>query len=387
LYQGSRALGSVMDRWTDATPQPIVANGKAGDAGPLVRLGFNVYGAGNPGDDLTLAGTLELLPPHVRVVGYLPLAHLGPMRIRFPRVEWLPAPGPAPRADEVWLGAGVTPIQVLSGSGFIRHLETELLGRRYRRTVMSGIGVEEEALPEAARFRRILERVDFITARDDMSAAFLIRELGVPPSRVRAGGDLANLFLETASSVEPDNRDRPVTVAVNFYRERFDLRSRLALARFFRHRPRGEYWCFLLNETRTFPHSERALYRVHQGLWGLANRHGWLPMITPNYLSPRIEDLVSHLAHIETVLATRYHLLLAAAWYGCRVCGIARSSKIAALCGDLDIPIIDGPLTERTLHRGIAAARRVDRERLVDLAARGRAAHATAISRLLDWGA
>ena len=160
-----------MDRWADPTPQTIVANGSA--VGPLVRLGFNVYGAGNPGDDLTLAGTLELLPPRVRIVGYLPMEHLGPMRIRFPRVQWLPAPGPPPRADEVWLGAGVTPIQVLSGS-------------------MSGIGVEQEALPEAARFRRILERVDFITARDDMSAAFSINELGVPPARVRTGGDLAN---------------------------------------------------------------------------------------------------------------------------------------------------------------------------------------------------
>ena len=109
-------------------------------------------------------------------------------------------------------------------------------------------------------------------------------------------------------------------------------------------------------------------------------------MITPNYLSPHIEDLVSHLAYIETVLATRYHLLLAAAWYGCRVCGIARSSKIAALCADLDIPMLDGPLTERALQQGIAAARRVDRERLMDLTARGREAHATAISRLLDWG-
>ena len=105
---------------------------------------------------------------------------------------------------------------------------------------MSGIGVEQEALPEAARFRRILERVDFITARDDMSAAFLIHELGVPPARVRTGGDLANLFLESASSVEPETRGRPVAVAVNFYRERFDLRSRLALTRLFRHRPRGE---------------------------------------------------------------------------------------------------------------------------------------------------
>ena len=387
MQQGSYALGSVMDRWADARPQTIVANGSAADVGPLVRLGFNVYGAGNPGDDLTLAGTLELLPPHVRIVGYLPLEHLGPMRIRFPRVQWLPAPGPAPRADEVWLGAGVTPIQVLSGSGFIRHLETELLGRRYRRTVMSGIGVEQEALPEAARFRRILERVDFITARDDMSAAFLTHELGVPPARVRTGGDLANLFLESASSVEPENRGRPVSVAVNFYRERFDLRSRLALARLFRHRPRGEYWCFLLSETRAFQRSERSLYRTHHGLWSLASRHGWLPMITPNYLSPRIEDLVSHLAHIETVLATRYHLLLAAAWYGCRVCGIARSSKIAALCAELDVPMIDGPLTERGLQQGIAAARRVDRDRLLDLTARGREAHATAISQLLDWGA
>jgi polysaccharide pyruvyl transferase WcaK-like protein len=249
--------------------------------------------------------------------------------------------------------------------------------------VLLGVGVEREALRRAARFRRILERVDVITARDHMSSTILTQDLGVAPARVRTGGDLANVFLEAVSPAEPERSRRPVKVAVNFYRERFDLRSRLALAQLFRRRPRDEFWCFLLSETRLFLHSELALYNAHHRLWDFANRPGRVPMITANYLSPHVADLVSHLASIETVLATRYHLLLAAAWYGCRVCGIARSSKIAALCEELEIPMVDDPLTPRTLQQGIAVARRVDRERLTDIAARGRAVHVAAISRLL----
>lgn len=351
---------------------------------PVVRLGFAVYGAGNPGDDLTLAGTLALLPPHARVVGYLPQAHLAAMRIRFPRVEWWPAPGPPPGPDEVWLGAGVTPIQVLSGNGFLEHLERELLGCHYRRTVMLGVGVEREAVRQAPRFRRILERVDFLTVRDRMSFTVLTKDLGVPVSRVRVAGDLANVFLEGSSAEAWSNPRRAVDVAVNFYREGFDLRSRLALAGLFRRRPQGEFWCFLLNETRAFRRSELALYCLHRHIWDLANRRGPLPTMTPNYLSPRVDDLVSHLAHIETVLASRYHLLLAAAWYGCRVCGIARSSKIAALCADLNIPMVGDPLTAQTLRQGIADARPVDRELLVALAGQGGAAHTSAIRGLLE---
>ena len=57
-----------------------------------LHLGHHFYGAGNLGDDFMLAGFLAAfapLAPGARCTACVPFP-LGPLRARFPGIEWLP---------------------------------------------------------------------------------------------------------------------------------------------------------------------------------------------------------------------------------------------------------------------------------------------------------
>jgi polysaccharide pyruvyl transferase WcaK-like protein len=350
---------------------------------PSLRIGFDFFGAGNVGDDLMLAGFLDLVPPGVVIRGDLPADSIPPMRVRFPRVEWNPLPAGKPHSGEVWIGPGDTPFQILSGRGGLTRLQAALHTHGFGSALMIGVGAEREARSEKVLGRAIVSRLDCISTRDQMSRDLLVDSFDAAPATISVGSDLANVFLQRASESSWNNSTRAVAAGVNYYAERFDLRTRLALVRFFRttsQRPA----VFLANELRPFRHAELALYVGHRRLWNLWNRRGVVPLVAPNYMAPRVEDLVAHLAQIGTVVAARYHCLLAAAWYGCKVCGIARSSKIEQLCQDLDIPTIRVPTSAAGLAAGVVAARRVDRERLHNLANLARRVHGEVVTRAMS---
>ncbi len=350
---------------------------------PSLRIGFDFFGAGNVGDDLMLAGFLDLVPVGVVIRGDLPADSIPPMRVRFPRVQWTPLPAGKPDPGEVWIGAGGTPFQVLSGRGGLTRLQAALQTHGFDSALMVGVGAEREAQSEKVLGRAIVSRLDYISTRDQMSGDLLVNTFDAAPATISVGSDLANVFLQRASESSWKNTTRAVAVGLNYYAERFDLRTRAALVRFFRTTsPRPAV--FLANELRPFRHAELALYLGHRRLWNFWNRDGVVPLVAPNYMAPQVDDLVAHLAQIGTVVAARYHCLLAAAWYGCKVCGIARSSKIEQLCKDLDIPSIRIPASAAALAAGVATARVVDRERLHNLATLARRVHGEVVTRALS---
>src|SRR5207253_2167970 len=110
---------------------------------------------------------------------------------------------------------------------------------------------------------------------------------------------------------------------------------------------------------------ERAVFMklkdTHQGLSSKAI------LLVPDYQHGSLADLVTPIQHCRVVLSARYHGLLAASWAGCRVGGIARSSKIRSLSQDLGIPYIDRPVTLTNLRKLKNDAMPVPRERLLAL--------------------
>ena len=64
------------------------------------------------------------------------------------------------------------------------------------------------------------------------------------------------------------------------------------------------------------------------------------------------------------MISTRYHGVLAAAWAGCKVGAIARSSKVKFLADDLGIPYVSPPLTEERIYQLYKSCVKVSRKRL-----------------------
>lgn len=88
---------------------------------PHVHIGHHFFGAGNIGDDWTIAGFLaamDAIPAGARLTCCTSHDREA-MRLRFPRVEWLEY-GPASRAQmiseaDAWLGLSDTPFQLDTG--------------------------------------------------------------------------------------------------------------------------------------------------------------------------------------------------------------------------------------------------------------------------------
>ncbi len=78
-------------------------------------------------------------------------------------------------------------------------------------------------------------------------------------------------------------------------------------------------------------------------------------------------DLVRPFGECKTILSSRYHGLLTAAWFGCKVGAIGRSSKVVALAKLLEVPAIVPPIKTGDLERLEKMAVRVAPERLQEL--------------------
>lgn len=328
----------------------------------MIRLGFHIYGAGNVGDDLMLDGFLSAWPEREKLVSKHPLQSLRVLRRRFPGIAWHP---PTARLPDYhwWLGVGDTPIQILSTLYFLRYLEKEFALRRHRDCEfgMIGIGAEAEARQYAARFRKVLERCAFIATRDAMTAEVICEGLKVKSVPLMVGADLAHLFLARQKWPTPCRR-RHIELAVNYYSERIQPEYSRAVARYLNAAARaGREVAFLAHEVRTqYPGLEMDQVRSWARQPDCKLRG--VRVLSPDYWrAATTGELVAVYDEIQTVVSARYHALLSAAWSGCRVCGIGRSSKIRGLCEELNIPLITPEVTAETLAHAEKVARIVPR--------------------------
>jgi Polysaccharide pyruvyl transferase len=334
-----------------------------------IFVGQNFFGAGNFGDDLTLAGFLNVAARHPEVTVTACTAHdLAACRYRFPEVRWL-ADEPALREDavrqaDVWLGLGDTPFQLESGPWLLEHNDRErrrcaALGKPM---YLLGVGCESRAAVADPRSRSLLAAVQHVWTRDEFTAATL--RPFVEASRLSAGADTAHLTFD-GTGARPDREPGVVGLLLAFERrEQFDLDE---LARLIARRPAGRMrW--LVQEQRVLPYLERWI------LEHLApEARSRLAVTDLAYATSSTDDYLRAFGAPEATITSRYHGALVAAWHGSKVLAVLRSAKLRGIADDFDLPRIDRIESHPVLEATLASAVEVPLARLRDARARAEA--------------
>jgi polysaccharide pyruvyl transferase WcaK-like protein len=77
-----------------------------------------------------------------------------------------------------------------------------------------------------------------------------------------------------------------------------------------------------------------------------------------------MEELIGHFNEYDLVLSSRFHALLTAAWFRCRVIALSLSSKISQLAEELDVEMIEPDFDNALFEKKVHSSRVVDIERL-----------------------
>jgi polysaccharide pyruvyl transferase WcaK-like protein len=323
---------------------------------PLIA--FDFWGAGNLGDDLMLDGFLRGIE-HCGVayegrLSSLSAHDIGSQRTRFPRVRWVDSRNQhtlfeAIARAELLLGVGDTPFQVTCGDWFLRHLSA-IMDHLDAGTeaIFIGVGAEEEVLERAPDFVPILQRVSRCSTRDAFSCAVLRRLSAQAATCLSVGGDLAHISLEQLAAAVSPNRQFALGVVLGI-----DTLSGadLGVIRGFLQALPGPV-AFITQDCRDEPG------------WRSALRAKLIPR-RPDYAACTVAELVLPFAECATILTSRLHGILAAAWMGCRVAAIGRSSKVIAIAEKLGVPLVKPPLGEEVLRSVMVHAIHVPRDLLV----------------------
>ncbi len=319
-----------------------------------IDLGFHFYGSGNIGDDLMLAGFLQglktIAPEGSYILRGVSAFDLASQRRRFPEISWSSVDEMSrwSKNGELWLGVGDTPFQITSGPWFLEYLEAQRQRlSSYPRKLLLGVGAESEIATHKNSFSTIANCFDLILTRDRRSSHILTEMLGVPQARVIDGGDLAHIGIpDIAMAVEqmPRRYGIGLNVTVDTLSppdlaqiKRFVLKCREPIA-------------FVANDVRPYPNFESGIYAtLAPWPWSPVRRKA--PLLLPDYRKGLLHDLLKPLAHCETVISSRYHGLMAAAWLGRKVAAIVRSSKIGEIVEEMGIPVEQLPLSAEKLER------------------------------------
>lgn len=296
-----------------------------------LHIGHHFFGSGNIGDDLMLAGFLELARtwlPDFTFTCSTPFDRACQAR-RFPAVEWLPYE-PAIRAAAVaacdaWLGAGDTPFQTDVGTWFLDHLAEDAdTCRRFAKPMFFlGVGVNNREALTHPHARAVIDQAAHIWTRDAQATAWL-REAG-DPARISQGADLAHVHL--AQRRAPPREPGTLAFLLNFEnRDAFTIDAIVAVMEntpAWRHR-------WLVQEVRPLDGSEREiLARLPDTV---RNR---LDVRCPDYALDSLTTLVDGWGTPELLVTSRYHGALVGAWAGSRTLIVERNDKLSGLAAQL----------------------------------------------------
>src|ERR1700678_1927404 len=305
---------------------------------PKIFLGHDFFGAGNFGDDLMLEGFLRCLREcgnPAEVVAYIPHDVESQQR-RFSAIGWHSSADKQRREAhlrpaDVWLGLGGTPFQLNSGPWSLDHLnrEREVCNRLGKTMVFLGVGCDSPAAVWDPRGRSVIEAAERTWTRDARSAE-LIGSVAVAGS-VSQGSDLAHITLGSAArpAAEPGllglllGLEDPGIVDIAALEQEIVRRC-----------PARTRW--LVQEMRSFPCTERWNFA---GLSELAQ--GSIDLMPMNYSTDTIDGFLENFGAPETVVSSRYHGALIAAWHGRRVGVIRRADKLDGIMADLDVPHVN----------------------------------------------
>lgn len=332
-------------------------------------IAFDFWGAGNMGDDLMMAGFLEGLDRcgvrHKGLLWSLSAFDITSQRKRFSGIEWFSSKERANldrllASTELILGVGDTPFQITCGDWFLRHLEYVFQNKRAgAEAIFINVGAEEEVLPQAGEFAPILRRLSRCSTRDSFTHSILRRLGAEPATNLLPGGDLAHISLERLAGTIAVERRFPLGVVLGIDtlsgNDLDAIRGYLEKA--------SAPVAFITGDLRDGPGFESHLFRIWTRPW-LSRLRRKLILRHRNYHSCSLEELVLPLAECETILSSRLHGILAAAWLGCRVAAIGRSSKVVAFAEQLGIPCAKPPLTGDALKHLVQQADVVPRRLL-----------------------
>lgn len=329
-----------------------------------LHIGHHFFGAGNLGDDLTLAGFLSAMAAQGRPV-HLTCASAfdrDSQARRFPQVDWLEYEQPTREAAiescDAWVGVGDTPFQIDVGPWFLDHLAAECELCRWHRKPMYfvGIGVNEPEAVEDLRARPVLQHASHIWARDERSAHLL--ERAGAAGRVTAAADLAHVYLRGRSW-------RPIEDEVIGYVLIFDDPRQFdpsALCELVAGLP-GRRHRWLAQEARTLAGSELATLGALPT--GCRDR---LEVIAPSYSQDSLDQILDRWGAPARLISSRYHAALIGAWAGARVLVVERSEKIRGLVRQCEFASTDAFRDAGAVRAAMQHAHRIDHSRLERLA-------------------
>jgi hypothetical protein len=291
--------------------------------------------------------------PDVEIVACTPY-DIESQRRRFPSIRWL-SDDDATRDEalgsaDIYLALGDTPFQIEHGPWTLDYLD-----RNRERCLSLGIpmvflgaGCDSRAATEDERARRVIAAAQRIWTRDAFSTELLGRIAS--PGIVSTGADIANLALASA----PVPPLEPETLGLLLGLEPTGVVDMLAIENALADRvPQRTRW--LVQETRSFPRTER---------WNYATLSEWtrsaVELMPMDYAADDIATFANAFGAPETVVTSRYHGALIAAWHGCRVAVIERSGKLAGVSADLGVPISAQIRHRDDLSSLVAAATTVD---------------------------
>ena len=335
---------------------------------------FDFWGAGNMGDDLMVDGflrgiqKLQLADPGS--ITCLCGGDISSQRRRFPGITWIetkddPAVQLALNHAKTIIGFGGTPFQLTSGDWLLRRIVNIFSRIRPEvKVVFINVGAETEIFPRAEEFAKILRRINCCSVRDAFSHSVLC-ELNVKSAtEIHIGGDLANISLEMLVKPVPFQRKHSFGIVLGH-----DTLSNEDLAtvnKFLKGRLFKPRTAFITGDSRDEHGFEFSLYKSWTKTWHSILKRK-LVLRRPDYAVCAIDDLVRPFAECKTVMTSRYHGLLTAAWFGCKVAAIGRSSKVTALARSLNVPVVTPPIKPGDLDRLEKKAVYVARERLMEM--------------------
>lgn len=293
-------------------------------------------------------------------------------QFRFPGIRFVPRLKREEVALQcpIWLGVGDTPVQIRSGEWFLLKLEKDydIAKTNRKNCFMIGIGAEEEASSHSERFRKVFEQVELSWTRDEQSCLMLSKELGISNNKLRISSDLANISLkEIFSSKDPDPEIR-YDLGLCYYDESLYNDSLYELKQFLTElRKEGRKILMFANDANTDGMFEHGIYKKMIGPFERKLTRG-LSFLLPLYFEKRpLTLLLEHYRVCSTIMTSRYHALLTAAWAGCKIVALERSSKTSALARDLGIHEVRKPFSMKQLLYAFENAQPADRNKLLDL--------------------
>lgn len=282
-------------------------------------------------------------------------------RLRLPQVTWfdydIAARERAIAAADAWIGVGDSPFQSEVGSWFLDHLAQEMEWcRRFRKPMLYFcVGVNDEAALQHPLTRTIAGAAAGIWTRDAQSTAMLER---LAPGIVLEAADLANLFF--APRTPPPLQRGTIGFLLNF-EDRSAFAAGALCEVLDTVRPGRAAW--LVQEVRPLAGSERDLLASLP-----PDCRTRFEVRAPDYAKGSLNDLADCWGFPETIVTSRYHGALLAAWSGARVVVVERNAKLRGLVEQLGLTSVEDLATSPRLLEALRQARPIERTRLMRLA-------------------